>query len=100
LLDEAGIGQAQIVASGDFDERKIAAPVAAGAPVDAWCVGTDLGTSRDSPVVNGVYKLVAHQRGGRWKGKLSPANHAPRRQAGLPSPRGRGHGGRHHRSDE
>jgi nicotinate phosphoribosyltransferase len=32
------------------------------------------GTSRDSPTVNGVYKLVAHQVDGRWRGvfKTSP----------------------------
>jgi nicotinate phosphoribosyltransferase len=40
---------------------------AAGAPIDSFGVGTDLGTSRDSPVVNGIYKLVAHQVGGAWR---------------------------------
>ena len=42
--------------------------------MDLWGVGTDLGTSRDSPVVNGVYKLVADRRGDGWRGvwKLSP----------------------------
>ena len=41
--------------------------VAAGAPVDVWGVGTDLGTSRDSPTVGGVYKLVADRRDGAWR---------------------------------
>jgi len=74
LLDDAGMDDAQILASGDLEERQIAALVAAGAPIDAWGVGTDLGTSRDSPAVNGVYKLVADRRGGTWHGvkKLSP----------------------------
>lgn len=58
-LDEAGLQAARIVASGDLDERRIADLVAAGAPVDIWGVGTELGTSRDSPTVGGVYKLVA-----------------------------------------
>jgi nicotinate phosphoribosyltransferase len=31
-------------------------------------VGTELGTSRDSPVVNGVYKLVAELSEGAWRG--------------------------------
>jgi nicotinic acid phosphoribosyltransferase len=35
-----------------------------GAPIDSFGVGTDLGTSRESPVVNGIYKLVAHRVGG------------------------------------
>jgi nicotinate phosphoribosyltransferase len=74
ILDEAGMEEARIVASGDLQEHRIAELVAAGAPIDLWGVGTDLGTSRDSPVVNGVYKLVAdHDRGG-WRGvwKRSP----------------------------
>ncbi len=74
LLDEAGMSQTRIAASGDLEERRIAELVAAGAPVDLWGVGTDLGTSRDSPVVNGVYKLVADRRGESWRGvwKHSP----------------------------
>jgi nicotinate phosphoribosyltransferase len=75
LLDEAGITEAVIVASGDLDELRIARLVAAGAPIDRWGVGTDLGTSRDAPAVGGVYKLVADSLGGEaWRGtsKLSP----------------------------
>jgi nicotinate phosphoribosyltransferase len=74
LLDEAGMNETRIAASGDLEENRIAELVAAGAPVDLWGVGTDLGTSRDSPVVNGVYKLVADRRRGGWRGvwKLSP----------------------------
>jgi nicotinate phosphoribosyltransferase len=68
LLDEAGMTATRIAASGDLEERQIAGLVAAGAPIDLWGVGTDLGTSRDSPVVNGVYKLVAYSRGGEWRG--------------------------------
>jgi nicotinate phosphoribosyltransferase len=73
LLDAAGMGETQIVASGDLEESRIAKLVAAGAPVELWGVGTDLGTSRDSPVVNGVYKLVADRRDDSWRGvwKLS-----------------------------
>jgi nicotinate phosphoribosyltransferase len=68
LLDEAGMGATRITASGDLHEGRIAELVAAGAPIDLWGVGTDLGTSRDSPVVNGVYKLVARRRSGEWQG--------------------------------
>jgi nicotinate phosphoribosyltransferase len=73
-LDAAGLGEARIVASGDLEEIRIAELVAAGAPIDIWGVGTELGTSRDSPVVNGVYKLVADRRGDDWRGvsKASP----------------------------
>jgi nicotinate phosphoribosyltransferase len=68
LLDEAGMTDARIAASGDLHEGRIGDLVAAGAPIDLWGVGTDLGTSRDSPVVNGVYKLVANRRDGEWRG--------------------------------
>jgi nicotinate phosphoribosyltransferase len=84
LLDAAGSRDAQIVASGDLDERQIAALVAAGAPIDVWGVGTDLGTSRDSPTVGGVFKLVADAtEGPGWRpvAKRSPA------KATLPGPK-------------
>jgi nicotinate phosphoribosyltransferase len=69
LLDDAGLGETRIAASGDLEEHRIAELVAAGAPIDLWGVGTDLGTSRDSPVVNGVYKLVADRADadGAWR---------------------------------
>jgi nicotinate phosphoribosyltransferase len=71
ILDRAGMADARIAVSGDLEEARIAELVAAAAPIDLWGVGTDLGTSRDSPVVNGVYKLVARSAGdglrGVWK---------------------------------
>jgi nicotinate phosphoribosyltransferase len=76
LLDDAGMHDVLIVASGDLEERQIARLVGAGAPIDLWGVGTDLGTSRDSPAVGGVYKLVADMPvPGRWRSayKRSPA---------------------------
>jgi nicotinate phosphoribosyltransferase len=59
--------EAWIVASGDLEETQIARLTAAGAAIDSFGVGTDVGTSRDSPVVNGIYKLVSHQIGGVWR---------------------------------
>jgi nicotinate phosphoribosyltransferase len=75
LLDEEGFEDSRIVASGDLEEHRIAAMCRAGVPVDTWGVGTEVGTSRDSPVVNGVYKLVADLSDGGWRGvaKLSAA---------------------------
>ena len=82
-LDDAGMTDARIAASGDLEETRIAELVAAGAPIDIWGVGTELGTSRDSPVVNGVYKLVADRAGEHWRGvwKRSPG------KATLPGPK-------------
>jgi nicotinate phosphoribosyltransferase len=68
ILDQAGMSETRIAASGDLEEARIAELVAAGAPIDLWGVGTDLGTSRDSPVVNGVYKLVARSGEAGWRG--------------------------------
>lgn len=58
ILDDAGLKQTQIIASGDLNEFKIQALREAGAPIDAWGVGTELVRSRDNPTLGGVYKLV------------------------------------------
>lgn len=60
MLDEAGFEDAQIFASGGVDEHTIHSLVAAGAPVDAFGVGTSLTTSRDHPAFDIVYKLVEY----------------------------------------
>jgi nicotinate phosphoribosyltransferase len=69
ILDEAGLVNAKIMASGDLDEYKIAALVEAGAPIDAFGVGTELATSADAPAMGAVYKLV--EVGGRAVAKRS-----------------------------
>jgi nicotinate phosphoribosyltransferase len=58
ILDESGQKQVQIIASGDLNEYKIRDLLAAGAPIDAFGVGTELATSRDEPTLGTVYKLV------------------------------------------
>ncbi|MGH2808076.1 MAG: nicotinate phosphoribosyltransferase [Actinomycetota bacterium] len=69
ILDDAGLRDVKIVASGDLDEYRVDELVAAGAPIDSFGVGTQLGTSGDAPSLGGVYKLVAEN--GRPKMKLS-----------------------------
>jgi nicotinate phosphoribosyltransferase len=75
ILDNAGLRDVKIMASGDLDETKIAAIVDAGAPVDAFGVGTELATSGDAPSMGTIYKLVEIQRGEdiRYTAKNSPA---------------------------
>jgi nicotinate phosphoribosyltransferase len=58
ILDEAGLRQAKIMATGDLDEYRIRELVSAGAPIDAFGVGTQLATSADAPSMGTVYKLV------------------------------------------
>jgi nicotinate phosphoribosyltransferase len=71
ILDHAGLGRAKIFASGGLDEHEISELVRAGAPVDAFGVGTELGVSADAPYVDSVYKLVEFE--GRPVLKLSAA---------------------------
>jgi nicotinate phosphoribosyltransferase len=58
VLDEGGLREAKIMASGDLDEYKIRDLVRAGAPIDAFGVGTQLATSADAPSMSTIYKLV------------------------------------------
>lgn len=58
ILDQAGMPQTKIMASGDLNEFKIAELLAAGAPIDFFGVGTELSTSHDAPALGGIYKLV------------------------------------------
>lgn len=58
MLDGAGFPRARIFASGGLDEHEVDELVRAGAPVDAFGIGTQLGVSADAPYVDSVYKLV------------------------------------------
>jgi nicotinate phosphoribosyltransferase len=57
ILDAAGCGDIRIYVSGGVDEHSIAAMRAHGAPIDAYCVGTRLSVSEDSPALDCAYKL-------------------------------------------
>jgi nicotinate phosphoribosyltransferase len=69
MLDDAGLPDVRVFASGGLDEYDIEELVRAGAPIDAFGVGTRMGTSADAPYVDSVYKLVEY--GGRPVLKLS-----------------------------
>jgi nicotinate phosphoribosyltransferase len=66
ILDEHGLVETTIVASGDLDEMRIAEIVAAGAPIGGFGVGTAVSTSSDAPALSGVYKLAEIERDGRF----------------------------------
>ncbi len=74
ILDAGGLAATRILASGDLDERKIAALVASGTPIDGFGVGAALTVSFDAPSLGAVYKLVELERGGQAVGvmKSSP----------------------------
>lgn len=69
-LDEAGLPDVRILASGGVDEVTIARVLAAGAPIDAFGVGTRMDVSADAPSLDMAYKLVRYGR--RNTLKLSP----------------------------
>ncbi len=58
LLDEAGLPDVKIFASGGFDENEIADMLRKDARIDAFGVGTKVGVSADAPYLNIVYKMV------------------------------------------
>ena len=70
ILDEAGLTGVGIFASGNLNEYEVARLLAAGAPVDGFGVGTEMGVSRDAPSLDIAYKLVEYD--GRGRMKLSP----------------------------
>jgi nicotinate phosphoribosyltransferase len=57
LFDAAGLQRIGIFASGNLDERRVAALVTGGAPIDGFGVGTNLAVSEDCPALDCVYKL-------------------------------------------
>ncbi|MEU9119886.1 nicotinate phosphoribosyltransferase [Streptomyces sp. NPDC048506] len=71
MLDNAGLPQVRIVASGGLDEYAVHDLVASGAPIDVYAVGTRVGVSADAPSLDSAYKLVAYD--GRPVMKLSAA---------------------------
>jgi nicotinate phosphoribosyltransferase len=74
VLNEAGLQDAKIMATGDLNEYKILELVAAGAPIDAFGVGTELATSGDAPSLGAIYKLVEldSRTGKIYAAKFSP----------------------------
>ena len=75
MLDEAGLSARRSSRAAGLDEHEVAELVHAGAPVDAFGVGTQLGVSADAPYLDTVYKLVEYD--GRPAMKLSAAKASP-----------------------
>ena len=58
ILDAAGLAGVPILVSGGLDEHSVEAYLAAGAPIDAFGIGTRMNVSADAPSLDMVYKLV------------------------------------------
>jgi len=80
ILDKAGLKDISIVASGNLDEFKIAELVDAGAPIDAFGVGTALAVSDDAPAADFTYKLVDYKNHARLKTSAGKTSTPGRKQ--------------------
>jgi nicotinate phosphoribosyltransferase len=81
LLDDKGLQYVSIFASGDLDEFRIAELLKNGAKIDAFGVGTKMGTSADKPYVDVIYKLCETMS---ENGKFSPIMKLSEGKATLP----------------
>lgn len=80
ILDRNGLQDVAIFASGNLDEFKIDELVRAGAPIDAFGVGTSMVVSEDAPALDIAYKLTEYAGVGRLKTSTSKASMPGRKQ--------------------
>jgi len=80
LLDEAGLHDVLILASGGLDEYAIAELLDRGAPLDGFGVGTKMGTSADHPALDSAYKLSGYAGEPRMKLSKAKSNLPGRKQ--------------------
>jgi nicotinate phosphoribosyltransferase len=74
ILDQNGLKDVAIFASGNLDEYRINELIRAAAPIDAFGVGTEMATGGDAPTLDAAYKLAEYRGTARLKtsqGKLS-----------------------------
>ncbi|HEY7608392.1 MAG TPA: nicotinate phosphoribosyltransferase [Alphaproteobacteria bacterium] len=80
ILDEGGLRDVTILASGGLDEDVLMAMAAAQAPIDAFGIGTSLTTSSDAPALDCAYKLQEYAGLARRKRSAGKATWPGRKQ--------------------
>jgi nicotinate phosphoribosyltransferase len=80
ILDDGGLKEVNIFASGGLDEDSIDAMMRADAPIDGFGVGTTLTTSSDVPAIDCVYKLQEYAGVPRRKQSVGKATWPGRKQ--------------------
>lgn len=60
ILDQGGLKQVTIFASGNLDEFRLRDLVRGHAPIDGFGIGTRMNTSADAPYLDCAYKLVEY----------------------------------------
>jgi nicotinate phosphoribosyltransferase len=80
ILDEGGLGDVTIFASGGIDENSIATMLRAAAPIDGFGIGSSLTTSSDAPGLDCAYKLEEYAGVARRKRSAGKATWPGRKQ--------------------
>ncbi|MFZ5556578.1 MAG: nicotinate phosphoribosyltransferase [Pseudomonadota bacterium] len=80
ILDQGGLTDTIIFASGNLDEYRLAEIEACGAPISGYGVGTSLTTSLDAPSLDSVYKLQEYAGVARRKRSEGKATWPGRKQ--------------------
>jgi nicotinate phosphoribosyltransferase len=80
ILDEGGLSEVRIFASGGVDEDLLLDLKARGAPIDGYGIGTSLTTSSDAPALDCAYKLQEYAGIARRKRSEGKATWPGRKQ--------------------
>lgn len=80
ILDDGGLHDVSIFASGNLDEYALRRYRDEDAAVDGFGIGTKMNTSADAPYMDCAYKLVEYAGQGRRKLSLNKATWAGRKQ--------------------
>jgi nicotinate phosphoribosyltransferase len=80
ILDQAGMTDIRIFASGNLDEYAIRDLLSQGAPISGFGVGTKLDTSEDAPYLECAYKLMEYAGTPRFKKSPGKATMPGRKQ--------------------
>jgi len=80
ILDDGGLADVSIFASGGLDEDYIAEIIASGAPIGGFGVGTSLTTSSDLPALDCAYKLQEYAGQPRRKHSIGKVTWPGRKQ--------------------
>ncbi len=80
ILDDGGLAEVTIFASGGLDEEELARFARQGAPIDGFGIGTSLTTSSDAPALDCAYKLQEYAGLARRKRSADKATWPGRKQ--------------------
>ena len=80
ILDDGGLEEVTIFASGGLDEDDLLAFARQGAPIDGYGMGTSLVTSSDAPALDCAYKLEEYAGTARRKHSAGKATWPGRKQ--------------------